>query len=266
MKTKTPVLLIAVALSTVTGFAQGTAFTYQGRLNDGADVANGSYDLQFTLFNTNQFGFPASPILTNAAVTITNGLFTTTLDFGPGVFTGTSCWLDISVRTNNNGNFTELSPRQPITPTPYAITAENLSGVVENNTIQNGVTFGTISGGGGNIIQSGANNATIGGGGPNSIGSNSVVATISGGANNIIGANDDTSTIGGGNVNIIQDGAGVSTIAGGVGNQIHTGSPRSTISGGSDNHILNNSEHSTIGGGGGNQIQGASSYSTIDGG
>ena len=31
--------------------AQGTAFTYQGRLNDGASPANGAYDLTFTLFN-----------------------------------------------------------------------------------------------------------------------------------------------------------------------------------------------------------------------
>lgn len=27
--------------------SQGTAFTYQGRLNDGAKFANGTYDLRF---------------------------------------------------------------------------------------------------------------------------------------------------------------------------------------------------------------------------
>jgi hypothetical protein len=31
--------------------AQGTAFTYQGRLNDGANPANGSYDLAFALYD-----------------------------------------------------------------------------------------------------------------------------------------------------------------------------------------------------------------------
>ena len=246
--------------------AQNTAFTYQGQLNDGAGPANGSYDLQFTLFNTNQFGLPLAPVLTNAAVHANNGVFTTTLDFGSGVFTGTNLWIEISVRTNGGGEFTTLAPRQLITPAPYAITAGNLAGVVANNSIQNGASEATISGGTGNVVQAGANEATIGGGGNNSIGANSFLATISGGANNSIGASDDTSTISGGNQNIIQDGAGVSTISGGVGNQIQTGSPRSTISGGSNNQILTNAEHSFIGGGDGNQIRAGSHYSAIVGG
>ena len=33
------------------GFAQGTAFTHQGRLNDGSNLANGSYDLRLALFD-----------------------------------------------------------------------------------------------------------------------------------------------------------------------------------------------------------------------
>jgi hypothetical protein len=37
-------------------FAQGTAFTYQGRLTDGAAPANGNYDMAFTLFDTNVTG------------------------------------------------------------------------------------------------------------------------------------------------------------------------------------------------------------------
>jgi hypothetical protein len=34
-----------------TCFAQTTAFTHQGRLNNGGSPANGSYDLTFALFN-----------------------------------------------------------------------------------------------------------------------------------------------------------------------------------------------------------------------
>ncbi len=41
--------IISLQLSTV--FAQGTAFTYNGRLNDGTNPATGSYDLTFTLYN-----------------------------------------------------------------------------------------------------------------------------------------------------------------------------------------------------------------------
>ncbi len=50
-----------------------------------------------------------------------------TLDLGqPGIFTGPDRWLEIAVRTNSNGAFTILAPRQKLTPTPYAITAGNV--------------------------------------------------------------------------------------------------------------------------------------------
>ena len=57
---------------------------------------------------------------------MTNGLFTTALDFG-GIFTGSNYWLEIGVRTNGIGGFVRLNPRQPLTPAPYAIFAENVS-------------------------------------------------------------------------------------------------------------------------------------------
>ena len=45
--------LMLLALSTLnfqpaTAFAQGTGFSYQGRLNDGGSPATGIYDLRFT--------------------------------------------------------------------------------------------------------------------------------------------------------------------------------------------------------------------------
>ncbi len=59
-----------------------------------------------------------------------NGLFTTTLSFG-SVFNGAAYWLEIGVRTNGStGSFTILSPRQAITPTPYAITANSASNLL----------------------------------------------------------------------------------------------------------------------------------------
>ena len=117
------VLAILVIVNQSTAFAQGTAFTYNGRLNDGASPANGNYDLSFTLYNalTNGTGYGA---LTNAATPVTNGLFTVTLDFG-GVFNGSNYWLELAARTNGGAAFSTLSPRQPLTPTPYAIYAAN---------------------------------------------------------------------------------------------------------------------------------------------
>lgn len=152
--------------------AQGTAFTYQGRLNVNGAPANGNYDFQFILFNVSQFGFPDGPILTNAAVFVTNGLFTTTLDFGPGILTGTNLWLDLSARTNGSGSFTQLSPRQPLTPAPYAIFASaagslsgslpaaQLSGTISNGSLPASPTFaGTVTAG--SLAGNGANVANV---------------------------------------------------------------------------------------------------------
>ena len=48
-------MLYVIALLAVFGaqsiFAQTTAFTYQGKLNDGGNPANASYDMQFRLFD-----------------------------------------------------------------------------------------------------------------------------------------------------------------------------------------------------------------------
>jgi hypothetical protein len=128
-------LLPAFCLS---AFAQGTAFTYQGQLQNNGSPANGSYDLQFILYNANVGGSQAGPILTNAATAVSNGLFTVLLDFGAGIFTGANYWLDIAVRTNGGGAFMELTPRQPLTPTPYAIYAEGVTATGVSGTLTNG--------------------------------------------------------------------------------------------------------------------------------
>jgi hypothetical protein len=106
--------------------AQGTAFTYSGRLDDGGSPANGSYDLTFTLFNALSGPSQVGTTFTNTATTVSNGLFTVTLDFG-SVFSGTACWVEIATRTNGAGSFATLTPRQQLTPTPYAIYAEGAS-------------------------------------------------------------------------------------------------------------------------------------------
>ncbi len=109
--------------------AQGTtAFAYQGQLNNNGVPANGSFDLQFTLYATNTGGVVIAGPLTNSATAVSNGLFNVVLDFGPDVFTGTNLWLDISVSPAGSNTFTELNPRQPILPVPYALYAMTPAG------------------------------------------------------------------------------------------------------------------------------------------
>ena len=69
--------------------------------------------------------------LTSSGAHVSNGLFSVTLDFGVGVFTGPSRWLQLDVRTNGTTSFATLLPRQSILPMPYAVmanTASNLLG------------------------------------------------------------------------------------------------------------------------------------------
>lgn len=113
--------------------AQGTAFTYQGRLGDDGVPANGSYDVQFALYGTNVTGSIVAGPVTNLATVVSNGLFTATVDFGNGVFNGVNYWLETAVRTNGGGAFVKLSPRQLLTVAPYAIfasSASNLTGTL----------------------------------------------------------------------------------------------------------------------------------------
>src|SRR5438445_11452168 len=149
MNTKLFGLLALTLLATLnsqlaTGFAQGTAFTYQGRLNDGGAPANGSYDLTFTLLNVSSgAGTMAGPV-TNSAVGASNGLFTVTLDFGSGAFPGADRFLEIGVRTNGSGAFTALSPRQKITSAPHAITAGNVTGAVAASQLSGAVALANL--------------------------------------------------------------------------------------------------------------------------
>lgn len=102
----------------------GTAFSYQGQLTSGGGPANGNYDLVLALFDDPTFGSQVGSTVTNSNVAVSNGLFTTAIDFGAGIFNGTAYWLAIGVRSNGSGAvFTPLSPRQPVTPSPYALYA-----------------------------------------------------------------------------------------------------------------------------------------------
>lgn len=117
------ILGLALLVSLNRAAAQGTMFTYQGHFTDGGAPANGSYDLEFSLFKVSVGDSAVAGPITNSPVAVSNGRFTTTIDFGAGIFEGTTFWLQIAVRTNGGGAFTELAPRQELTPTPYAIYA-----------------------------------------------------------------------------------------------------------------------------------------------
>jgi hypothetical protein len=145
MKTWISRLGLALALwgTTLMALAQGTAFSYHGRLDDGASAASGVFDFRFGVYNAFSGGTQQGATISQSAVTISNGLFSASLDFGNGVFTGAQRWLEISVRTNGAGAFTILSPRQPLTATPYSITAGAVTGPINGNQIAAGTIAAT---------------------------------------------------------------------------------------------------------------------------
>lgn len=250
--------------------AQGTAFTYQGRLSDGANAANGNYDLRFTIYDsTNLPGVVIAGPLTNSATAVSNGLFTVALDFGAGVFTGPDRWLEIGVRTNGAAAFTALTTRQLMAPTPYAINAANLGGALHvdaNNT--NGAP-NIIAGSVLNEVDPGVIGAVIGGGGVTNyfgnVYSNRVAgdfSVVGGGFGNV--NLSVASVIGGGVINQIQSGGSYSGIGSGGNNLIEAGTDQSFIGGGYGNSIRSHARSSTIGGGESNS--GGAAYSVIAGG
>ena len=153
--------IISLPLSTV--LAQGTAFTYQGRLNNNGSPASGTYNLTFSLFNTHTSGVPIAGPVTNTAVSVTNGLFTVLIDFGPGAFTGQTNWLEIAVETNGVTTFTTLTPRQQLTPTPYAIDAESAGGLSGTFSASQLTSLGNTNGGTGNFFVGQSGSATTSG-------------------------------------------------------------------------------------------------------
>ena len=123
----TLVLLSALNSQLSTIHAQGTAFTYNGRLNENGMPVNGNYEIIFSIYDAENGGnLVAGPQPQPASPTeIVNGLFTARLDFGDGVFTGPARWIELSVRKVGDVDFTTVTPRQELTSSPYAIRAQS---------------------------------------------------------------------------------------------------------------------------------------------
>ncbi len=120
---------LAIGLATVRLAAASpvsSGFTYQGRLGESGAPVTGNFEFRFRLLDASADGLQVGPILTNAPVTVTEGVFHTTLDFGLSPFAGDARWLEIGVRpAGSAAAWTVLSPRQPLTATPYALFAVN---------------------------------------------------------------------------------------------------------------------------------------------
>ncbi len=255
----------------------GTAFTYQGQLKNNGALVNGSCDFVFNLWDAASSGNQIGTNITQT-IPVTNGLFTTPIDFG-NVFTGTARYLQSAVRCPaGSGVYTTLSPRQALTPAPYAFalpglftqqnaTSPNIIGGYSGNIITPTLYGATISGGGSSGFENRvwANYATLGGGYGNTV--SGYAATVGGGWGNTasgfaatigggqqIAASNNNATVGGGFLNTASGLA--ATVSGGVNN---SASNNNTTVGGGDNNAASGIR-ATIGGGRSNTASGNGAF------
>jgi hypothetical protein len=88
--------------------------------------ADGVFDFTFTLFDAATAGVQVAPPVSAPGLEVQQGRFSATLDFG-SVWTGAPRFLEIAVRSAGAaGGYTALSPRQAVTPVPYAIGAQQV--------------------------------------------------------------------------------------------------------------------------------------------
>jgi len=113
----------------------GTAFTYQGFLQQLGSPANGTFDFQFEMFDVDTDGAALTVPIQMADISVEEGGFTVELDFGASLFSGQQLWLEIGVRdSDDSGAHTILSPRQKLTATPFAVLAATVSAGSINST------------------------------------------------------------------------------------------------------------------------------------
>lgn len=133
----------AVCLASIAGSALGqaplgTGITYQGKLKLSGAALNSTADFQFRLFDSPTGGSQIGSTLSQNGVTVQDGLFTQTLDFGAAAFNGDARWLEVAVRSPaGTGNFVILTPRQAMTAAPYAQVATKPWTISGNNVIYN---------------------------------------------------------------------------------------------------------------------------------
>ena len=220
----------------------GTGFTYQGQLKNANGLVNGNCDFQFSLWDDASAGAQVGSTQSIAGVNVSGGLFAVQLNeagqFGSGAFNGQGRWVQVAVKCAGDAAFATLSPRQQLTPTPYALaipglrteqnaTSPNIVGGADGNAVASGAVGASLSGGGASSFFQAVTDdyGTVGGGRGNTAGNNSgttndaVAATVGGGQGNA--ANGSYATIPGG---LNNSAAAFSMAAGRRAKAVNTGS------------------------------------------
>ncbi len=105
-------------ITTTPAHATPTTFTYQGHLVNDGQLADGIYEFQIRLLDDIGTQIGSTEF---ANVVVSEGTFTLDLDFGPAAFDGSERFLELAVRSvDDGGSFVTLSPNQRVNATPVA--------------------------------------------------------------------------------------------------------------------------------------------------
>ena len=141
----TLICIMLLMLSVATAQAS-TAYTYQGRLNDSDEPADGLYDFRFQLYSDPDGLYLVSGTVLKDDVDVVDGYFTTEIDFASKpIFNGQALWLQIEVRPGASvdpGDYVAMQPLQSMTPTPYAINADMLDGLEAADLVNPATDYG----------------------------------------------------------------------------------------------------------------------------
>lgn len=127
--TQIAIAALLVAVGSSAALAQSTAITYQGQLKDGGSVVNSPSDFRFSLFTAESGGTQVGSTVTQNAVAVTDGLFTTPVDFGVNPYTSNqNLFLQIEVRNPAGvGSFIPMGTRQLLTPAPFSLATRGIN-------------------------------------------------------------------------------------------------------------------------------------------
>ncbi len=131
----------------------GTAFTYQGSLENGGCPVTDTCNFEFSLWDGPDAVSPCDTGMQIGStdsvpgVMVTGGIFTVIVDFGVNAFEGSARWLQISVQCPGDMGLTPLCPRQELTPSPYSQRAHTGVGTVNalNVTSNDDIGIGTTT-------------------------------------------------------------------------------------------------------------------------
>ena len=232
----------------------GSAFTYQGKLTSAGAPVSATCALSLSLWDAATAGGFLNSNTFNT-VPISGGLFTVQLDYGASPFIGEARWLETAVKCAGDVNYVTLSPRTPLTASPYALYSLNNWALNGNSgtggtgfvgtTDNTALTIGVNATAAMRIYPQAQSPNLAGGYSGNTIAPTMYGQTIAGGGqffyeNRVM---NNFGTVGGGRGNHA-DGFG-SAIAGGLDNQATT--DYSTVAGGLHNYATGSS--AGIGGG-----------------